>query len=101
MLRQHLPVEQQAYKGCSACADVHEFPEPAEDDQAGAAAPPPAPPAEALPRLAALTPRAPSPLLRWQLPQLLFAYCAVMRLYNGDYHADAAVCPELPNPHYV
>ncbi|KAK9819066.1 hypothetical protein WJX81_008455 [Elliptochloris bilobata] len=50
---------------------------------------PPPPPAEPLPRLSALTPRAPSPLLRWQLPQLLYAYCAVMRLFNGDYRADA------------
>jgi len=45
----------------------------------------------ALPRLSALTPRAPSPLLRWQLPQLLYAYCAMLRLYNGDYRADATV----------
>lgn len=61
-----------------------------ESSAAGAPAPPP-PLDAALPRLSALTPRAPSPLLRWQLPQLLYAYCAMLRLYNGDYRADATV----------
>ena len=51
---------------------------------------PPPPPAEPLPQLSALA-RAPSPLLRWQLPQLLFAYCNALRLFNGDYRADPLV----------
>lgn len=56
----------------------------------GTAGAPPPPPPEPLPQLRSLA-RAPSPLLRWQLPQLLFAYCGVLRLFNGDYRADALV----------
>lgn len=44
----------------------------------------PAPPAAPLPPLSELTAAAPSPLLRWQLLQVLYAYCLVLRLYNGE-----------------
>ena len=56
----------------------------------GATGAPPPPPPEPLPKLRALA-RAPSPLLRWQLPQLLFAYSGVLRLFNGDYRVDPLV----------
>lgn len=44
----------------------------------------PAPPAAPLVPLSELTAAVPSPLLRWQLLELLYAYCLVMRLYNGE-----------------
>ncbi|KAJ9506666.1 hypothetical protein QJQ45_018372, partial [Haematococcus lacustris] len=44
----------------------------------------PAPPDTPLPSLASLTHSPPSPLLRWQLLQLLFSYCWVQRTYNGE-----------------
>lgn len=44
-----------------------------------------------LPKLASLTKAAPSPLLRWQLLDVLYAYCLIMRLYNGDPMADPQV----------
>lgn len=50
----------------------------------------PPPPSRPLPPLAALTKAAPSPLLRWQLLDLLYAYCFTLRLYNGDYQWEAA-----------
>lgn len=50
----------------------------------------PPPPSRPLPPLAVLTKAAPSPLLRWQLLDLLFAYCFTLRLYNGDYQWEAA-----------
>ena len=51
----------------------------------------PAPPEAALPRLAALSRAAPSPLLQWQLVEMLYAYCATVRLYQGDWASDAVV----------
>jgi hypothetical protein len=50
----------------------------------GAAARLPEPPPRALPSLASLTRRRPSPLLRYQAVQLLYAYCFLLRRFNGD-----------------
>lgn len=62
---------------------------------AGTAAPPsttasalPPPPRRALPPLAALTRAQPSPLLQYHLLDLLYGYCFVLRLYNGDCSTD-------------
>jgi hypothetical protein len=46
----------------------------------------PQPPEEAIPTLQMLAGKGhkPSPLLPWQLLQLLVAYCAVLRQFNGD-----------------
>eukprot|EP00884_Botryococcus_braunii_P001138 jgi/Botrbrau1/11024/Bobra.101_1s0022.1 len=44
--------------------------------------------AQRLPKLESLTKACPSPLLHWQLVDLLYAYCLVMRLYNGDVSVD-------------
>ena len=46
----------------------------------------PQPPEEAIPTLQLLAGKGhkPSPLLLWQLLQLLVAYCAVLRQFNGD-----------------
>lgn len=51
---------------------------------------PPAP-EEALPVLTSLTKAAPSPLLQWQLLDILYSYAFVMRVYNGEYSTDALV----------
>ena len=51
----------------------------------------PAAPSHPLPLLASLTKFAPSPLLQWQLLDILYTYCFVMRLYNGDYLTDPQV----------
>ncbi|KAA6430017.1 MAG: hypothetical protein FRX49_00448 [Trebouxia sp. A1-2] len=48
----------------------------------------PAAPSQPLPLLASLTNVLPSPLLQWQLLDILYTYCFVMRLYNGDYSSD-------------
>ena len=45
--------------------------------------PPPA--SEPLPPLSSLSSARPSPLLSWQLLELLYAYCFTMRLFNGDW----------------
>ena len=50
----------------------------------------PPPPSRPLPPLAALTRAAPSPLLRHQLLELVYAYCHTLRLFNGDYTWEAA-----------
>lgn len=50
----------------------------------------PAPPSRPLPPLAALTRMAPSPLLQYQLLDLLYAYAFTLRLFNGDYGPVAA-----------
>jgi hypothetical protein len=50
----------------------------------------PPPPAAPLPRLAALTSRPPSPALPLHFLDLIYAYCLVLRLFNGDYGADVA-----------
>ena len=50
----------------------------------------PPPPTKPLPPLAALTRAQPSPVLQYHLLDLLFAYCYVLRLYNGDYTTDPA-----------
>ena len=51
---------------------------------------PPAP-EEALPVLTSLTKAAPSPLLQWQLLDILYSYAFVMRVYNGEYSTDGLV----------
>ena len=51
----------------------------------------PEPPETALPRLAALTRAPPSPLLQWQLLEILYAYCSAMHLFQGDWAFDAMV----------
>ena len=51
----------------------------------------PEPPEDALPRLAALSSAIPSPLLQWQLVEILYAYCTVMQLYQGAWASDAVV----------
>ena len=48
----------------------------------------PNPPAAPLPLLRKLTAAVPSPLLVWQLLQLIYGYCWVMRLYNGESDGD-------------
>ena len=48
-------------------------------------------PETALPRLAALSRAPPSPLLQWQLLELLYAYCSTMHLFQGDWASDAVV----------
>ena len=51
----------------------------------------PAPLAQPLPQLSALVRGTPSPLLRWQVLDLLYSYCLAMRLYNGDWSSQAQV----------
>ena len=48
-------------------------------------------PANPLPRLQTLIRAEPALQLRWHLLDLLYAYCLVMRLYNGDPSADLQV----------
>lgn len=52
----------------------------------------PAAPEHALPKVISLTKATPSPLLQWQLLDVLYSYAFVMRLYNGDCRSDAQVC---------
>ncbi|GAB4818983.1 hypothetical protein N2152v2_006029 [Parachlorella kessleri] len=68
--------------------------EPALATASGASALPP-PPSKPLPPLAALTKSRPSPLLQYHLLDLLYAYCYVLRLYNGDYTADPSEAADL------
>lgn len=51
----------------------------------------PEPPREALPSLASLTRTHPSPLLRWQLLEILYAYCCTLRTFHGDWHEEPQV----------
>jgi hypothetical protein len=53
-------------------------------DNGAAAACLPEPPPRALPSLASLSRHRPSLLLRYQCVQLLYAYCFVLRRYDGD-----------------
>jgi hypothetical protein len=65
----------------------------------------PAASADPLVPVSSLTKATPSPLLRWQLLQVLYGYCWVMRRYNGEpglpevateaVHLLLAVCPLL------
>lgn len=55
----------------------------------------PAPPSRPLPPLSALTKALPSPLLRYQLLDLLYCYCYTLRLYNGDYAWEAAAAADV------
>lgn len=48
----------------------------------------PSPPQNALPKLGSLTSATPHPQLHFSLLQTLFAYCAVLYLYNGDPEGD-------------
>ncbi len=52
----------------------------------------PEPPHEALPGLASLTKAQPSPLLRWQLLEVLYAYCCSLRIFHGDWQQEPQVC---------
>lgn len=69
------------------------------DDEAAGGSPAssalPPPPFEPLPQLSSLTKAQPSPLLRWQLLELLYAYALAMRTYNGDCSADVAEAADL------
>ena len=51
----------------------------------------PCAPEGGLPTLSSLTKATPSPLLQWQLLDILYSYVFVMRLYNGEYSIDAQV----------
>ena len=51
----------------------------------------PCAPEAGLPALSSLTKATPSPLLQWQLLDILYSYVFVMRLYNGEYSTDAQV----------
>lgn len=53
----------------------------------------PAAPQTPLPLLACLTKAVPSPLLQWQLLDILYTYCFMMRLYNGEPQSDPQVVP--------
>lgn len=48
-------------------------------------------PCTPLPPLATLTKAQPSPLLRWQLLDVLFTYCLVARLFNGEHITECKV----------
>lgn len=63
----------------------------------------PAAPQDPLPLLASLTKAVPSPLLQWQLLDILYTYCFVMRLYNGEPQSDPQVvpCPGLTENNMV
>ncbi|BDA48131.1 probable zinc finger HIT domain-containing protein 2 at N-terminal half [Coccomyxa sp. Obi] len=45
----------------------------------------PPPPSTPLPLVATLSKAQPSPLLRWQLVEILYSYCLTMHMYNGDW----------------
>ncbi|XP_041568037.2 zinc finger HIT domain-containing protein 2 [Taeniopygia guttata] len=64
------------------------------DEEGGAGRPGPAPPVPAaVPPLSALRAAAPSPLVRFQLPNALFGYAFALSLHGGD----EALLPELPD----
>eukprot|EP00899_Mesostigma_viride_P007982 jgi/Mesvir1/17185/Mv07606-RA.1 len=48
----------------------------------------PPPPSTPLPPLSTLSSVAPSPALPYHLLDVLYSYCLVLRLFNGDWHAD-------------
>lgn len=52
----------------------------------------PALPKNPLPRLSTLTKAIPSPLLQWQLVDLLYTYCLLARLFNGEHVQEHQVC---------
>lgn len=62
-----------------------------QDDQVREPSALPDPPESALPRLGVLSSAAPSPLLQWQLAEILYAYCTAMHLYQGEWASDAVV----------
>ena len=59
-----------------------------EEDDDNNIGPPPPPPSAPLPALSTLTSKPPSSLLPMHLVDILFSYCLVMRLFNGQYAAD-------------
>ncbi|XP_071276601.1 zinc finger HIT domain-containing protein 2 [Agelaius tricolor] len=64
-----------------------------EDEEGGEGRPSPAPPVPAsVPPLSALRAAAPSPLVRFQLPNVLFGYAFALSLHGGD----ETLLPELP-----
>lgn len=65
-----------------------------EEEEGGEGRPGPAPPVPAaVPPLSALRAAAPSPLVRFQLPNALFGYAFALSLHGGD----EALLPELPD----
>ncbi|GMH39514.1 hypothetical protein BSKO_07412 [Bryopsis sp. KO-2023] len=52
----------------------------------------PPPPTDRLPRLDTIIKVAVSPNLKWQLVNLLYCYCYLMRFYNGDISTDILEC---------
>ncbi|XP_074087214.1 zinc finger HIT domain-containing protein 2 [Macrotis lagotis] len=71
--------------------DAEPGPAPPEPEPAAAAPPVPA----HIPALERLGGRAPSPLLRFQLPNVLFAYAHAQGLYHGGLDDDPALLPDL------
>ena len=51
----------------------------------------PEPPRESLPSLSMLTKAQPSPLLRWQLLEIVYAYCCTLRVFHGDWQDESEV----------
>ena len=86
---------QQRQAGGSSAAGAAPLAAAAAPGAAGGGGGLPEPPSRALPPLAALTKAAPSPLLQYQLLDLLYAYCLTLRLYNGDYQCEAEAAAGL------
>lgn len=63
-------------------------------NEVGAIPPPPSTP---LPLMATLSKAQPSPLLRWQLVEILYSYCLTMHMFNGDWTSH----PQVSSPHNV
>lgn len=64
--------------------------QPCHDVSTTTAASLPLPPSEPLPTLCTLLPCQPHPSLPWQLLQLLYGYCLVVRVHLGDWDGDEA-----------
>lgn len=96
-LIEELPVLQQP-QGPEAPQQPQEAPAPLQEGSQSPAEPPsccvPAVPA-AIPALSSLTRAAVSPLLRFQLPNVLSAYAYALALYNGEVEAEAQLLPEF------
>lgn len=71
-------------QGCSAERQTSVDARPFHIAPADASTTFPSPPAQPLPPLSSLIKTQPSPLLKYQLVELLFAYCFVLRHFNGD-----------------
>ncbi|KAK9853612.1 hypothetical protein WJX84_000043 [Apatococcus fuscideae] len=55
----------------------------------------PEPPRESLPSLSMLTKAQPSPLLRWQLLEIVYAYCCTLRVFHGDWQDEPEEAVEM------